>query len=585
VLRAALPLTSLAASALLLALGGARPLRALAIDAASLAILFAVLFALALGPLSRDAIGLLLVLAVVVRVGPSALEIATKDGSAPPTTTAGPHAAPPTSAGSLHPPPATSAGLSHSRSTTSAGSPIAAFLVAFALYAPLAAWVTAAAAPYGDQVHYLLAADRLSDGSLDATIDAALFRSFIGAELTDADRATHEIAAPAGPRSVQGPLLPALLLPGWLLAGRLGSHLVIALIAALAAAQLWLLLREAAPAGRAREVTWLAATFLAPALPLATHLYPNALGALLGVAAYRFAFTRAPALPLAAGALLGATLLLTPRDGLLLLALAPFVLRRSSEAGEHGRGGEQGRVGEPQARFGHRHRRRFVYGALAAALAAIALNGLVYGLPIPYAGYAFGTVAAQSLEQEPSFSFRFWVGLPAMLFDRTFGLAAVAPWAFVALAGLAPALRERRAVLLPAAAAIALTLAVLSLFRYWEGGYAPPARYLVEVMPLAAPFVAYGLTVVRWWLSTLLLALGALGTLVLAAIPLSGLNSAFEHKLREQVAAALGTDPLGWLPSFQPTTPDWYVGAYLRLIPAVLAVAVLVWLGRQRARA
>ena len=514
VLRAALPLASLAGSALLLALGRARPLRALAIDGASIAVLFTVVFALSLAPLSRDATGILFVLAVVARVGPAAWQVAREARGA-----------------------------------------LAAFCVAFALYAPLAAWVTASAAPYGDQVHYLLAADRLAHGSLDATIDDVLFRELIGAEPGRIDTETHVIAAPAGPRSIQGPLLPALLLPGWLLGGRLGAHLVVALISAVAAAQIWLLLREVAPA-RTRGFAWIACALLAPALPLATHLYPNALGALLGVAGYRLAFTRARVLPLAAGALLGAMLLVTPRDGLLLLALAPFALRA--------------------------HGRRFAIGAALAALAAVALNALVYGVPLPYAGYLFGTQAAQVLEQEPSFSFRFWVGLPAILFDRTFGLAAVAPWAFVALAGLLPALRDRRPVLLPAAIATAVTLGVLSLFRYWEGGYAPPARYLVEIMPLAAPFLAYGLFVVRGWLAALLLGLGALATFVIAAIPTIGLNSAFEHKLRDQIAVALGTDPLGWLPSFQPTTPDWFVGAYLRLIPALLVAAVLVWLGRRQ---
>ena len=517
-LRGAPPLTSAAGSALLLLVGRDRPLRALAIDAASYAVLLVVVFALALGPLSRDAIGLLFVIAVVVRVGPAAILVVTGDRGG-----------------------------------------VAAFLVALALYAPLAAWVAASAAPYGDQVHYLLAAERLGEGSLDATVDTALFRELIGAEPGPADNDTHVIASPAGPRSVQGPFLPALLLPGWVLGGRVGAHLVVALVAALVAAQLWLLLRETAPPGRPRQLAWLATAFLAPVLPLATHVYPNALGALLGVAAYRFAFTRVRALPLLAGALLGATLLLTPRDGLLLVALAPFALRL--------------------------HGRRFLAGVSVAGAVGIAANAIVYGIPVPYAGYVFGTAAAQVLEQEPSFSFRFWVGLPAILFDRTFGLAAVAPWAFIALAGLPLAFRERRVQLLPAAVALAVTLGILSLFRYWEGGYAPPARYLVEVLPLLAPFVAYGLLVVRPWLAALLLALGGLATFVLAAIPTTGLNSAFEHKLREQVAAALGTDPLGWLPSFQPTTPDWYVGAYLRLIPALFAAAVLVWLGRQRARA
>jgi len=517
-LRTALPLASAAGSALLLVLGRDRPLRALATDAASYGALLVVVFALALGPLPRDGIGLLFVIAVVARIGPAAIDVATRDRGA-----------------------------------------VAAFLVALALYAPLAAWVAASAAPYGDQVHYLLAAERLREGSLDATLDAALFRELIGAELTNADRATHEVASPAGPRSVQGLLLPALLLPGWILGGRVGAHLVVALIAALVSAQLWLLLREAAPPGRPRQLAWLTTTFLAPSLPLATHVYPNALGALLGVAAYRAAFTRRSALPLAAGALLGATLLLTPRDGLLLLALAPFALRL--------------------------HGRRFLAGVGAAAAVAIAVNAVIYGIPVPYAGYAFGTAAAQVLEREPSITFRFWVGFPAMLFDRTFGLAAVAPWAFLAIAGVVSGLRERRTALLPAAVAIAATLAVLSIFRYWEGGYAPPARYLIEVLPLAAPFLAYGIVVAGRWVSSALFGIGALATILLAAIPTAGLNSAFEHKLREQIAVAVGTDPLGWLPSFQPTTPDWYVAAYLRLVPALLLCAALVWLGRRSVRA
>jgi len=198
---------------------------------------------------------------------------------------------------------------------------------------------------------------------------------------------------------------------------------------------------------------------------------------------------------------------------------------------------------------------------------------------------AMATAAAQVLEQEPSITFRFWVGLPAMLFDRTFGLAAVAPWAFLAIAGVLSGLRERRTALLPAAVAIAATLAVLSIFRYWEGGYAPPARYLIEVLPLAAPFLAYGIVVAGRWVSSALFGIGALATILLAAIPTAGLNSAFEHKLREQIAVAVGTDPLGWLPSFQPTTPDWYVAAYLRLVPALLLCAALVWLGRRSVRA
>ena len=47
----------------------------------------------------------------------------------------------------------------------------------------------------------------------------------------------------------------------------------------------------------------------------------------------------------------------------------------------------------------------------------------------------------------------------------------------------------------------------------------------------------------------------------------------------ELLDAVFGASPGGWLPSFQPTTPDWYVGAYLRVIPAIAGVTALAWLG------
>ena len=177
-----------------------------------------------------------------------------------------------------------------------------------------------------------------------------------------------------------------------------------------------------------------------------------------------------------------------------------------------------------------------------------------------------------------------WVGLPAILYDRTFGVAGSAPWLFIGALGAAAALRARRD-LMPAAVAIAVSLLALSVYRYWEGGYAPPARYMVEVVPLAAPFVAYGLARRDLWsraFAALALGLGALAALLIAALPARALNSAFEGKLQELYDAVLGLNPLGWLPSFQPVTPDWYVAAYLRLVPALLLTAALAWWGWRR---
>ena len=125
------------------------------------------------------------------------------------------------------------------------------------------------------------------------------------------------------------------------------------------------------------------------------------LGAAALVTAYRWLFTAPVRRPLLAGALCGATLFITPRDGLVALVLLAF-------AWSAGR-----------ATFG-----RAVAAFAAVGAVACATNALLYGVPVPYAGYLFGTAAAQTLSAEPSLTFRVWVGLPAVLYDRTFGVAS-----------------------------------------------------------------------------------------------------------------------------------------------------------------
>ena len=172
-----------------------------------------------------------------------------------------------------------------------------------------------------------------------------------------------------------------------------------------------------------------------------------------------------------------------------------------------------------------------------------------------------------------------------MLFDRTFGVAAVAPWLFLALLGASDALRRDAPRLLPATVAIVVSVLALSLYRYWEGGYAPPARYFVDALPLFAPFVAYGLARCHGRplrvSAIVLIAIGITATLIFSAVPTAALNTAYDARLQTTLDSMFGASPIGWLPSFQPITPDWYIGAYLRLVPAMAIVAALVWMGRR----
>jgi hypothetical protein len=525
--RAGIPFAALAGTALSVVAGriGRDPGRAFRHDAYSgLALVFLIFF-LSLGGAPRDTVGVFFVLAIAVRLAPAAWW-AVRFGAPP----------------------------------------VFIFALCLAFYAPLAGWRVAASLPLGDQVFYLLSAERLAHGTLDATIDPHRFFELLGIQPQPVDAATHVADSPAGPRLVQGYALPALLAPGWLLGGEVGATLVIALFAAWTATQTWLLLGETVHDHRAARVTWALAAFCAPLALVAIHVYPNAIGAALIVTGFRYAFTARHRRPALAGALLGATAFLNPRDGLVLIALAPFAL-----------------TWERVARI------RFAAAALALVIVAALVSLATFGVPLPYAGYLFGTSAAQAIDPEPTWTFRFWIGLPALLFDRVFGVAGTAPWLLLTALGLVPALRLDRARLLPAATTVGASLALLSLFRLWEGGYAPPNRYLVDVLPLATPFVAFGLIAARGLLlralGGVLIGTSALMTLFLLAVPSAALNSAFDDKPRALLATALGLDPFGWLPSFQPTTPDWWITAYLRLVPALALVAVLAWLGARRARA
>src|SRR2546423_5302703 len=137
VLRLAIPAFSAAASALSIAAGLAtsRSRRFFALDAISWGLLLVIVFALTLGRLDREYIGVLFVLALAVRVAPAV--IACVEGDRPLWLV---------------------------------------FATAFTAFAVLAAWHQASALPLGDPVHYLLVADRLAHWSVDATIDADPFR-------------------------------------------------------------------------------------------------------------------------------------------------------------------------------------------------------------------------------------------------------------------------------------------------------------------------------------------------------------------------------------------------------------------------
>src|SRR5204862_6356384 len=135
-----------------------------------------------------------------------------------------------------------------------------------------------------------------------------------------------------------------------------------------AAMQTWLILSETVGHTRFTRATWALTAFCAPLALAAVHVYPNAVGAALIATGFRYAFTARHRRALLAGVLLGATAFLNPRDGLVLVALAPFAIV-----------------------WPRLDRMRFAVGAIIVIAAAALVSLATFGIPLPYAGYLFGT--------------------------------------------------------------------------------------------------------------------------------------------------------------------------------------------------
>ncbi len=161
------------------------------------------------------------------------------------------------------------------------------FAVAFAIY--LFVFLEIRPGATGDEPHYLITAE-----SIAYDLDVDLRNDYASAE-----RVLRMVNVfPLGPdafvykesgelRPFRGVGLPAVLAPGVALGGLTGARIVMVLIAALLADQLYRLLRDLRLRRRYRVLAWGAAVFCLPVLVFSSQIYPELAGALLVVVALR----------------------------------------------------------------------------------------------------------------------------------------------------------------------------------------------------------------------------------------------------------------------------------------------------------
>jgi hypothetical protein len=388
---------------------------------------------------------------------------------------------------------------------------VAAGLTGLALAA--AAWHMAPQHPRGDEPDYLVIAQSLwLDGDLQIENNhqradyAAYHRGVLPPSFLQRGRddAIYSVHAPG---------LPALLVPGFALAGYPGA---VATLVLFAMAGAWLAWRTAWEVTRDAAASWVGVLATVGAAPFFLHgaaIFPDAPASVLALFAVWVLVRDASA------------------RGTTDVRASVEMDRSASGPYQRRTGPYQRRTGPYQRRTGPYQRtsgpyliaamalgvlpwlhtryvilslglgfaiaaglgRRRAWSAMAAfvtpaALLAAAWFGLffvIYGTPDPSAPYGSYTQMALA-HLRP--------GVPGLLFDQQFGLLATAPVLALVMVVLRPAIRQTA----PRAWSVGLLVIGLSLaytcvvgaYRMWWGGLSAPARFLVPIVLPLAPFIA-----------------------------------------------------------------------------------------------
>jgi hypothetical protein len=310
--------------------------------------------------------------------------------------------------------------------------------------------------PEGDEPHYLMVADSmLRDGDLALERDYAE-RRYAG--FHDGVLEPHYRVRGKGGEiySLHAVGLSVLILPAWALAGYAGVTVLMTTIATLVVREVREWVRQLADRdGLAEAGGWLAA--LSPPLVYYAGLV----------------FTEVPAaLCLSAGLRLSRRGQLGTREAVIVgcaaAAMSWLNVRYAPLA----------TVVVAHALWRHPRVRTLVSVLVPCAVSAAGLllyHQALYGFWDPRRVYGRRPEVALATLPE---------GLPGLLLDQEFGLLVYAPALVLSLLGLVYLFRRDRAVGLAVLAAVGAVFLTAATWHMWRGGFNPPARFLVPIVPL-----------------------------------------------------------------------------------------------------
>ena len=345
----------------------------------------------------------------------------------------------------------------------------------FAIYAVVAHQAQTRVGPDGDEPQYLMVAESLlrdHDLALDQDFKEARYTAFFSRPL----RPDFRVRGPEGQvYSLHALGLSLLILPAYALGGYPGASFFMAFLAALLMREIRRLLSRVTADERLAEGTAWLVGLSPPIIHFAGLIFTEVPAALLLCAGLRtgvFGRTRVSSM---AAALCAATLpWLNVRYAILSAAIVVGLGLR----GWREPAGDQ----SPAARV------RAWFAPLSILIGSALALGLyhfeLWGFFDPRRVY--GRNREFSLDLLPE-------GLPGLFFDQEFGLFVYAPIFALSIAGIVHLWRSHRAFAASGLLAFAGVVATAGAWPMWRGGFNPPARFLVPLVPFLAAGLALSL--------------------------------------------------------------------------------------------
>ena len=338
-----------------------------------------------------------------------------------------------------------------------------------------AAWSVAPRIPGGDEPHYLVITQSLlSDGDLriQNNHDRRDYAVYYDGSLAP----DSIVRGQDGQQySIHAPGVSALVLPGFAVFGYVGAQATIVLCAAAAGVLVWWIGWLAAGRVSAAWFAWAAVAGSIAFLVQSVTIYPDGPGALVTAAAcwlllrlWMRGTHERPSQLVIVGAALAALPWLHTRFAILAAGFGLAIVWAAL-------------TGPQPLSIRIRRLAAFLAVPVVSAAAWFLFFLRIYGTPDPRAPY--GAMSDASWAFVPG-------GLAGLFFDQQFGLFTYAPVlvAVVALVAVRPPKALSAAVTVPLVIAMAYLIGVTTVWMWWAGRPATPARFANAVLPvLAAP--------------------------------------------------------------------------------------------------